>query len=61
MNFSLKTGAGLDFIQESTCPRVEKVIQTVEFAARSSLAISFMDIPLAVAAFLGNIAILIAL
>lgn len=61
MNFSLKTGAGLDFIQESTCPRVEKVIQTAEFAARSSLAISFMNIPLAVAAFLGNIAILIAL
>ena len=61
MNFTLKNGAGLDFIQLSTCPRVQEVIQSVEFAARSSLAISFMNIPLAVAAFLANIAILIAL
>ena len=61
MNFTLKSDAGLDLIQESTCPRVRKVIQTAEFAARSSLAISFMNIPLAVAAFLANIAILIAL
>ena len=64
MNFTLNesvAGQDTDFIQVSTCPRVQKIIQTVEFAVRSSLAISFMNIPLAVAAFLANIAILIAL
>ena len=61
MNFTLKSGVRLDFIQESTCPRVQKVIQSAEFAARSGLAISLMNIPLAVAAFLANIAIFIAL
>lgn len=61
MNVTLETDSSLDLIQQSTCPRVQKVIQTVEFAARSTLAISFINIPLAVAALLSNIVILIAL
>ena len=61
MNFTLKSDAPLDFIQESTCPRVQKVIQSAEFAVRSGLAISLMNIPLAMAAFLANIAIFMAL
>lgn len=61
MNFTLKSVARLDLIQESTCPRVQKVIQSTEFAARSGLAISLLNIPLAMAAFLANIVIFIVL
>ena len=53
--------SGLEIIQHSTCPRVKRVIETADFSASSSLAISCINIPLSLAAFLGNLVIFFAL
>ncbi|KAL9988205.1 hypothetical protein ACROYT_G002621 [Oculina patagonica] len=62
MNITVETDSGLNLIQQSSCPRIQQVIQNTGFVAKhSSLAIALINIPLAVAALLANIAILIAL
>ena len=61
MNHTIEN-PGLEIIQYSTCLRVRTIIQNAEdFATTSSWVISSINIPLSLAAFLGNLVILIAL
>ena len=57
----MKENPGFEIIGHSTCPCVKRVNETADFAASSSLAISCVNIPLSLAAYLGNLVILITL
>lgn len=61
MNNLTSGNSDFELVQYSTCPLVKKVVERADFADNSSLAISFINMPLSLSAFLGNLIILISL